>query len=122
MKIEVSIGEIVDKTTILEIKMEEIKDSDKRILVEKEYNYLKNVLEDVCNISLRSKEFTSLKEINRKLWDIENKIREKEFKQEFDLEFIELARSVYKTNDIRAQKKLEINLSLKSRFVEVKSY
>lgn len=122
MEIEVSIGEIVDKATILEIKLEEIKDENKLELIKKEYLYLKDIIENRIGLDFKSENFKMLKEINKKLWIIEDDIREKERNKIFDSEFIELARSVYKTNDLRASVKLQINLQHKSNFVEVKSY
>lgn len=121
MEIQVSIGEIVDKATILEIKSEEITDFDKLKFIKEEFLYLKNILSKI-GITTESEEFIRLKEINKKLWVIEDLIRDKERKKEFDSEFIELARSVYFTNDLRASIKLEINLNTQSSFVEVKSY
>lgn len=122
MEIEVSIGEIVDKATILEIKLEEIKDENKLEFIKKEYQYLKDIIENKIGFLFNSQRFIDLKKINKHLWVIEDKIREKEKNSEFDSEFIELARSVYKTNDLRASLKLSINLIYKSEFIEVKSY
>jgi hypothetical protein len=122
MEIEVSVGEIVDKATILEIKLEEIKDENKLFFIKKEYLYLKDIIENKIGLSFNSEEFKDLKEINKRLWVIEDDIRDKERNSLFDSEFIELARSVYKTNDLRASLKLSINLKYKSNFVEVKSY
>lgn len=122
MEIEVSVGEIVDKATILEIKLEEIKDENKLFFIKKEYLYLKDIIENKIGLPFNSEEFKDLKEINKRLWVIEDDIRDKERNSLFDSEFIELARSVYKTNDLRASLKLSINLKYKSNFVEVKSY
>ena len=118
MIINVSIGEVVDKITILEIKLENIKDEEKRTNVLTEYNTLNPLIEEL-NVD-KFKE--DLRYINNKLWDIEDKIREKERDKEFDDEFVELARSVYYTNDIRAQIKRDINVKFESDLIEEKSY
>lgn len=122
MKIEVSVGEIVDKLTILHIKMSNILDIEKLKNISKEYGYLKDVVEDDLNISTESEEYLKLLEINKELWGIEDLIREKEKLKLFDDEFISLARSVYITNDKRAEIKKEINIKYGSKFVEEKSY
>lgn len=122
MKIEVSIGEIVDKLTILEIKKDKIKDENKLVDILKEYNYLKDVVTNEIGFSLESEEYKDLLETNKKLWNIEDHIRNKEKRKSFDIEFIELARSVYFTNDVRASQKKYINLKLNSEFIEHKSY
>lgn len=122
MKIEVSIGEIVDKLTILDIKMSNILDPQKLINISKEYGYLKDVVEDDLGIPTSSEEYIKLLNINKELWDIEDDIRDKERNKEFDERFIELARAVYVTNDKRAEAKKEINLKFGSNFVEEKSY
>jgi len=122
MKIEVSIGEIVDKLTILEIKKDKIKDENKLVDILKEYNYLKDVVTNEIEFSLESEEYKDLLETNKKLWNIEDHIRNKEKRKSFDIEFIELARSVYITNDVRASQKKDINLKLNSEFIEHKSY
>lgn len=122
MKIEVSIGEIVDKLTILDIKMTNILDPEKLKNISKEYGYLKDVVEDDLGISTTSEAYNKLLNINKELWDIEDDIRDKERNGEFDNRFIELARAVYVTNDKRAEAKKEINLKFGSNFVEEKSY
>lgn len=122
MKIEVSIGEIVDKLTILDIKMSNILDPEKLINISKEYGYLKDVVEDDLGIPTSSEEYIKLLNINKELWDIEDDIRDKERNKEFDERFIELARAVYVTNDKRAEVKKEINIKFGSNFVEEKSY
>ena len=108
MKIEVSIGEIVDKLTILDIKMSNILDPEKLRNIAKEYGYLKDVVEDELGIPTTSEEYLKLLNINKELWDIEDDIRDKERNKEFDEVFIELARAVYVTNDKRAEAKKEI--------------
>lgn len=121
MKIEVSIGEVIDKLSILSIKKDRIKDLKKLENVVKEYNYL---LKEVYSLGINenNSKWKELLEVNLKLWEIEDKIRDLERKKQFDSEFIELARSVYKTNDLRAKIKLEINLEYKSDLIEEKDY
>ena len=118
--IPVSIGELIDKISILEIKMAHMKDK-KRNNVQKELLYLRKVLED-NSLDIDLKLITDLKNINIKLWDIEDKIRLKESKEEFDHEFIQLARSVYIENDRRSNVKKEINYIYNSELIEEKSY
>ncbi|MCF7858929.1 MAG: DUF6165 family protein [Candidatus Cloacimonetes bacterium] len=121
MKIEISIGEVVDKVTILEIKKEKFRDVEKLKNVQKEYQLLKKYIEE-AGIKNNSSEFLKLKEVNQKLWHIEDNIRIKESKGEFDDEFIQLARSVYFENDDRAAIKKEINLNFGSGLIEEKEY
>ena len=122
MRIEVSIGEIVDKLTILDIKMSRIFSPEKLKNIVKEFSYLKDVVELELKISTESNDYLQLLNVNKELWDIEDKIRDKERNDSFDNEFIELARLVYITNDKRADLKKEINLKYGSTFVEEKSY
>jgi len=122
MKIEVSHGEIVDKLTILQIKKENITDTEKLVNINKEYDYLFTIVEDDLGISTESPDYLKLLSINKELWVIEDDIRDKERQKEFDEEFIKLARAVYYTNDVRAKIKKEINLKYGSGFVEEKSY
>jgi hypothetical protein len=122
MNIEVSHGEIVDKLTILQIKKENITDPIKLDNIIKEYDYLLSVVENDLGISTLSPEYLELLSINKELWIIEDDIRDKERVKEFDEDFIQLARSVYYTNDVRAKIKKEINLKYSSGFVEEKSY
>jgi hypothetical protein len=121
MKIEVSHGEIVDKLSILNIKKDNILDEVKLININKEYLYLHEIVFSQLNISYDD-DYIRLLEVNRKLWEVEDKIRDKEKNNQFDDEFIELARLVYYTNDLRAKIKKEINLKYESEFVEEKSY
>ncbi len=120
MKIEVSICEIVDKLSILRIKKNNISDSEKLKNVTTEYDYLYSIVFD--ELKIEESDFYNLVLINEKLWDIEDKLRDKERDKSFDNDFIELARSVYFTNDKRAEIKKEINLKYGSLFVEEKSY
>ena len=116
----ISIGELIDKITILEIKqiyMTGIKLKN----INKEMKLLKNILQDK-NLEINIDLINNLKKINKKLWEIEDNIRIKESKQEFDGEFIKLARSVYIENDKRASIKKEINQKYNSDLVEEKSY
>lgn len=121
MKIEVSIGEIADKLSILQIKKENITDESKLENVNKEYDYLHQIVFSDLNID-HDEDYMRLVEVNRKLWKIEDDIRDKERSKEFDNDFIELARSVYFTNDVRAEIKKDINVKYGSLFVEEKSY
>jgi len=121
MKIEVSIGEIVDKLTILDIKLEKMSDEHKLKNIHKEYELLKNELGKM-NITPGSEEFIKLREVNFRLWEIEDKIRIKEAGQQFDDEFIQLARSVYFENDNRAEIKKQINVKFGSELFEEKEY
>lgn len=122
MKLEVSVGEAIDKYTILCIKYETIKDDKKLINIIKEKNEIACVLSENNYLIPYENEIKKLKKINQKLWNIEDKIREKEAKKEFDYEFIELARSVYITNDERFELKKQINQKTNSNFKEEKSY
>ena len=121
MKIDVSIGELVDKVSILEIKLKKVKNKDKLQNIKKEYDLLKVSMEQ-CGITAESEFFKRLVEVNSRLWVIEDDIRVKESSQEFDQDFIRLARSVYFENDERAAIKKEINLKYNSDLVEEKEY
>ena len=122
MIIEISIGEAFDRLTILKIKSEKIKDESKLANVMKEYFYLQNLLNEELEVDESNNDFKRLLNINSQLWDVENKLRECEKKEDFTDEFIKLARAVYYLNDARAVVKKEINLSYGSEFVEEKSY
>ncbi|MBI9072006.1 MAG: hypothetical protein JEY94_10425 [Melioribacteraceae bacterium] len=121
MKIEISVGELVDKVTILKIKLERIKNEDKLKNVQKEFDVLSKSLSETV-ITEESGEYKELKKINETLWEIEDEIRIKEQKQEFDEEFIKLARSVYFENDVRAEIKKRINILTGSDLHEEKEY
>lgn len=120
--VPISWGELIDKITILEIKKSKIESIDSINNIQKELKELSNIAE----IDKLPEKIISLKgdlnDINLKLWVIEDEIREKDFKNQFDAVFIELAKSVYRLNDVRAQIKKSINLSLQSELIEEKSY
>ena len=119
----ISPGELVDKITILEIKKEFIVDSNKLKNINYEYNLLMEIYnDDVSKTDGVDVLKTKLKNINLSLWKIEDDIRDCERDKIFDNTFVELARSVYFTNDKRSKVKLEINLLLNSSLVEEKSY
>lgn len=123
IKAEVSAGELLDKISILEIKMERIQDKTKRRNVMTELNCLTSVRDaELRNWNLIDDVYLQLKDVNEKLWDIEDKLRVLEQQQEFDKEFIQLARLVYFENDKRARLKRIINEKLGSEIVEEKFY
>jgi len=115
----VSLGELYDKISILEIKNENIKNKDKLININNELSMLKDI---AIEFPIEDELYSKLKIINEQLWDIEDDIRKQENKQSFSNKFIKLARAVYKTNDIRSEIKKEINLTYDSDFIEEKSY
>ena len=121
--IPVSLGELIDKITIPQIKIENLQEKNALNNVKKEHDqlntiYNNNFLKDeIARVLLND-----LKEINQKLWDIEDKIRDKEKSKKFDKEFIELARNVYFTNDKRSRIKRNINETFGSEIIEEKSY
>jgi prophage tail gpP-like protein len=116
--VPVSIGELLDKISILEIKMQHITNANKRKNIECELELL---TQEAVQVRIPHLE-AELKKVNETLWDIEDRIREKDHQQTFDDEFIELARSVYITNDKRAEIKRQINMTSGSFLVEEKSY
>ena len=118
--IPVSIGELIDKITILEIKRQYMEDT-KLINVDKELNTLKQVLSKL-KVKIDINLINKLRVVNNKLWNIEDQIRIKEKNNIYDQEFIELARLVYLENDQRFSIKQTINKIYKSRFIEEKSY
>lgn len=123
MKVEVSNGELLDKFSILKIKLEKINDEFKLINIKNEIDTISKNCEEIIQSDMRlSVIFEELVSVNESLWDIEDKIRIKEKEKEFDPEFIELARSVYITNDIRFTLKNKINIITSSKLVEEKSY
>lgn len=118
----ISVGELVDKITILRIKTREIKDPQKLANVTKELQELNSVFGKLNMPVDILKQFQQLEDINKQLWIIEDVLREKERKQEFDDEFVQNARAVYFTNDERASIKKQINIMVGSDLVEEKSY
>ena len=119
-RIPVSLGELIDKITILNIKLKYVNDKKKDNLKHEQDLLLNELSKSSVQIDINFIE--ELQIINQKLWDLEDKIRIKEFKKVFDQEFIELARSIYKINDNRFKKKLEINKKYKSEIFEEKIY
>ena len=123
IKAEISVGEFLDKLTILQIKTERISEQGKLENIARELHVLQEIWRQTSYAEADViEEMAELKSINEQLWDIEDNIRGKELKKEMDEEFIQLARSVYITNDKRAVLKKKINLKLGSEFVEEKSY
>lgn len=120
----VSPGELIDKITILEIKKERIDDQEKRRNVEVELSMLESLWDksEYAGNPLVTAKRQELKAINEELWDIEDDLRLKESQASFEKEFVELARSVYFTNDRRAKAKKDINVGVGSALVEEKSY
>ena len=121
--VEVSVGELLDKISILEIKKEKIKDTQKLKFITKEHQILKNQLDKNVKIDTKLSElFDSLKEINSKLWVIEDKKRMCEKNSDFGKDFVKLSRDVHLLNDRRAKIKLEINEHTGSKIKEIKEY
>ena len=121
--VEVSVGELLDKISILEIKQEKIKDPEKLKFIKEEHS----ILNDQLNKNVKSDEqlnnlFSSLKEINAKLWVIEDEKRQCEKEQNFKEKFIKLSRDIHFLNDDRAKIKLEINNYTGSKIKEIKEY
>ena len=120
---EISAGELIDKITILQIKLDQIDDPAKRANIRREHDSLTQTLDgaiapDAGIARLRGE----LEAVNRELWRIEDEIRDKERTGDFGPEFVALARAVYKTNDLRAALKRRINFATGSKIVEEKSY
>ena len=120
---EISAGELLDKISILEIKLEKIEDKNNREEIKKEYKILK----EIQNSSIKYEDgiknlINSIKEVNIKLWDAEDKLRICEKNKDFGKSFIELAREIYFNNDKRSKIKSEINKILGSNIKEVKQY
>ena len=123
LQVPVSVGEVLDKITILQIKLAHISDSAKRANVQNELDaLLPLVAGDAFTTNQMQGLVAQLKAVNEALWDIEDDIREKEASKSFDAEFISLARAVYVTNDKRAEIKKKINLATGSALIEEKSY
>ena len=120
---EISTGELFDKISILEIKLEKIKDKNSQIEIRKEYKILKEIQNSSIKLEDKIKElFDSIKEVNLKLWSVEDKLRICEKNKDFGKNFTELARGVYLNNDKRSKIKLEINKILGSNIKEIKQY
>lgn len=120
MTIEVSNGEIIDKLTIIQIKLERIKDESKLANLQKEYKLLLEAASQIINTS--DELYKSLYEANCELWDIEDHIRDLERRKDFGDDFIATARAVYVKNDLRSEIKREINIRTSSGLIEEKSY
>lgn len=120
MKIEVSNGEIIDKLTIIQIKLERIKDETKLVNLNREYNILKKAASSI--ISQDDPLYLSLYQVNCDLWEIEDRIRDLERNKDFGSDFVSTAREVYIKNDRRSELKREINIRTSSGLVEEKSY
>jgi len=118
IEVPVSVGEVLDKISILEIKSERIADPEKLANVLKELNHLTLAAQDYRVPELE----VELKHINQRLWDVEDELRLMEKRQDFGPEFVKLARSVYVLNDQRATIKRRINLEVGSKLIEEKSY
>jgi len=123
LHVQTSPGEFLDKLTILEIKAERITDPAKLVNVGRELALLRETWA-ASPLSVRDvgELVAALRRVNEALWDVEDRLREKEAAQAFDAEFVELARSVYRSNDRRAALKRELNLRLGSELIEEKSY
>ena len=120
---EISAGELFDKISILEIKLEKIKDKNNLVELNKEYKILKNAQNSNVEITDKIKKlFKEIKEVNTNLWNIEDKLRICEKNKDYGKNFIELARGVYLNNDKRSIIKLKINKILGSNIVEIKQY
>ena len=121
--VEVSVGELLDKISILEIKKDRVKDSNKLKFINEEYEVLKNELEKNIKIDEKlAKFFTALKNVNSKLWIIEDEKRKCEKESDFGENFIRLSRDVHFLNDTRAKIKLDINNHTGSKIKEIKEY
>ena len=123
LPVPVSVGEVLDKITILQIKLAHISDAAKRVNIQNELDaLLPLVAGDAFATDQMQGLMAELNAVNEALWDIEDDIREKEAAKSFDAEFIRLARAVYVTNDKRAEIKKQINLATGSALIEEKSY
>lgn len=120
--IKIGIGEALDRVSILEIKLESISDEVKLKNIKKEYDYLISILQPIEELDGTKLLYESLYKVNCSLWEVEDILRELEKNNDFGVQFIEAARSVYKLNDERADIKKRINLLYNSEFIEEKSY
>ena len=122
-QVPISWGELLDKITILQIKLENLTSKNALENIEQELKKLQSIFNQYCPKTMETTQFEGeLRQINQQLWDIEDKIRDKERNNSFDDEFIQLARSVYITNDERSRIKRKINDMFGSELVEEKSY
>jgi len=124
MKVEISNGELLDKISILELKLLRIEDEEKLVNIKKEFYTLNPLVQDLFEKyeGQLQNHYLELARINGELWDYEDWIRDCEREKRFDKEFVELARSIYITNDKRCEIKKIINLTTSSKLVEEKSY
>ena len=123
LHVPVSVGEVLDKITILQIKLVHISDAAKRVNIQNELDVLLPLVAGNAFTTTQMQGLMAeLKAVNEALWKIEDNIREKEAAKSFDVEFIRLARAVYVTNDKRAEIKKQINLATGSALIEEKSY
>ena len=122
MKIEISDGDLIDKFTILKLKLENISHQKQKENILKEYLYISEQIQGLMQNQKVYDLYVKLVDTNNQLWLIEDAIRIKEKNKSFDSDFIELARKVYITNDLRASIKKEINHLTESNFIEEKSY
>ena len=118
----ISIGELMDKISILRIKLKNITDKNKLNFINEELSLLESSLNKIIQDAKVNEYLEMLIDVNSNLWDIENNIRDCERSKKFDQEFIDLARKVYLTNDKRSEIKLEINKYFGSELVEIRSY
>lgn len=120
---EISAGELLDKISILEIKLEKIKNTDLQKEIKKEYKILKEIQNSSIKLDNKIKElFNSIRDVNLKLWNIEDSLRACEKNKDFGKNFVELAREVYFNNDKRSKIKWEMNKILGSNIKEIKQY
>lgn len=122
MIVEISIGEALDKLSILKIKLKNIHDTNKLENINKEYQHIYMQCQEILKDPNINALYNQLYQINNTLWNIEDKIRYKEQEKIFDTDFIDLARQVYTNNDIRAAIKKQINILTDSNLIEEKSY
>lgn len=122
ISVEIAPGELVDKLTILDIKLDRLRDPAKRRNVEAERRILAKAYDELSAAEAVARLRETLLSVNEQLWDIEDQIRDCERRQDFGSAFVALARAVYKTNDRRAALKREINVALSSSLFEEKSY
>jgi hypothetical protein len=122
ISVPVSIGEMIDKLSILQVKKNKVKDENKLVFIKKEFELLYNFSSEYLSNLETESIYHRLVEVNSNLWDVEDKLRVMEKEQKFDDEFISLARKVYFTNDERFRLKNEINLITDSEIREIKDY